>query len=379
MNANSVQIRKLRDVVEFLDSQRRPVKSANRNPGSYPYYGANGQQGTIDGFIFDEPLVLLAEDGGHFFEPSRGIAYKITGKTWVNNHAHVLRPKPDIDIDYLCLVLKHLDVTQHLTGTTRAKLTKAGASRIEVPLPPLLEQKRIARILDTADALRAKRRESLAQLDALLQSTFLELFGDPVRNPKGWKVGVIRDLLISANYGTSKKASSEKGAYPIIRMGNITYSGAWDFQDLKYIDIDKKDLSKHLVHKGQILFNRTNSKELVGKTAVYHREEPMAFAGYLVRGITNESADPEYIGTFMNTPQIKQFLQNKCKNIVGMANINAKEFQAIPIPIPPLFLQQRFAIIVEAIEQQKSRLRAHLAELNTLFASLQSRAFNGEL
>lgn len=105
----------------------------------------------------------------------------------------------------------------------------------------------------------------------------------------------------------------------------------------------------------------------------------MAFAGYLVRGIVNDSSDPEYIGAFMNTPQIKKYLRNKCKNIVGMANINAKEFQAIPIPKPPVDLQRRFAVIVESVEQQKSRMRAHLAELDALFSSLQSRAFNGEL
>ena len=91
------------------------------------------------------------------------------------------------------------------------------------------------------------------------------------------------------------------------------------------------------------------------------------------------AADPEYIGAFMNTPQMKQFLQAKCKNIVGMANINAKEFQAIPIPLPPLDLQHRFAAIVESVEQQKASQRAHLAELDTLFGSLQSRAFSGNL
>ncbi|MCO6442402.1 MAG: hypothetical protein J5I81_15300 [Nitrococcus mobilis] len=107
--------------------------------------------------------------------------------------------------------------------------------------------------------------------------------------------------------------------------------------------------------------------------------EPMAFAGYLVRGIVNANADPEYIGAFMNTPQMKKFLRSKCKSIVGMANINAKEFQAIPIPKSPFDLQRRFAAIVESVEQQKARLRAHLAELDALFASLQSRAFNGEL
>jgi len=250
---------------------------------------------------------------------------------------------------------------------------------VSVSVPPLAEQKRIAGILDAADALRARRRESLAQLDTLLQSTFLDMFGDPVTNPMGWEVGVIGDLLASVNYGTSKKADSEVGAYPILRMNNITYSGEWDFSRLKFIDLDDKDLPKHLVHKGQILFNRTNSKELVGKTAVYRRDEPLAFAGYLVRGIVNDLADPEYIGAFMNTPQMKQFLQSKCKSIVGMANINAKEFQAIPIPKPPLDLQRRFATIVKSVEQQKTRMRAHLTELDALFASLQSRAFNGEL
>src|SRR5699024_449980 len=205
-----------------------------------------------------------------------------------SNHFIRLRPATDrLDGRYLARWLNLLwkmrvFETRCTQWVNQATYRKEDLLSLEVPLPPLAEQKRIAAILDTADALRAKRRESLAQLDALLQTVLLDMFGDPVRKPKGWKVSVIRDLLISASYGTSKKASSEKGAYPIIRMGNITYSGAWDFQDLKYIDIDKKDLSKHLVHKGQILFNRTNSKELVGKTAVYHREEPMAFAGYLV-------------------------------------------------------------------------------------------------
>ena len=297
---------------------------------------------------------------------------------------HVLRPSDKLIGAYLFNLLRAPFIRK--AGAMKMK-GAAGQRRVpadffaalQIPLPPLAEQKRIAAILDAADALRAKRRETLAQLDTLLQSTFLDMFGDPVTNPKGWDMGVIGDLLRSVDYGTSKKASAETGVYPIIRMNNITYLGGWDFSSLKFIDLDKKELKKHLVHKGQILFNRTNSKELVGKTAVFREEKPMVFAGYLVRGITNELADPEYIGSFMNTPQTKQFLQNKCKCIVGMANINAKEFQLIPIPKPPLPLQRRFAAIVESVEQQKTRLRAHLTELDILFASLQDRAFKGAL
>ena len=105
----------------------------------------------------------------------------------------------------------------------------------------------------------------------------------------------------------------------------------------------------------------------------------MAYAGYLIRGIVNQNAHPEYIGAFMNTPQIKAYLQNKCKAIVGMANINAKEFQAIPIQKPPLDLQQRFASIITSIQNHKTRRQSQLTELDTLFTSLQARAFKGEL
>jgi type I restriction enzyme S subunit len=160
-------VRHLGEVVEFLDGQRKPVTESDRKPGPYPYFGANGQQGTIDGFIFDEPLVLLAEDGGHFETPDRGIAYRISGKTWVNNHAHVLRPKPQISLDYLCRVLENYDVTPFVTGTTRGKLTKGGAKEIPIPLPPLPEQRRIAAILDKVEDLRAQRRARWTHIEGL--------------------------------------------------------------------------------------------------------------------------------------------------------------------------------------------------------------------
>ena len=108
MNFDTVQ---LKDVCVFLDNLRVPVKESERKPGPYPYYGANGQQGWIDDYIFDKPLILLAEDGGHFGSKTRPIAYKVSGKCWVNNHAHVLWPKSNCDIDYLHRVLSYYDVT----------------------------------------------------------------------------------------------------------------------------------------------------------------------------------------------------------------------------------------------------------------------------
>src|SRR5690606_6317785 len=156
------------------------------------------------------------------------------------------------------------------------------------------------------------------------QSVFLEMFGDPYKNPKNWPVGTIKDITLKTQYGTSKKASENKGKYPILRMGNITYNGFLDFNDMKYIDLDDSEAEKYLVHKGDLLFNRTNSKELVGKTAVYREELPMAYAGYLVKLVPNEKANSEIISGFLNSKYGKTLLYSMAKNIVGMTNINAE-------------------------------------------------------
>jgi type I restriction enzyme S subunit len=160
-------------------------------------------------------------------------------------------------------------------------------------------------------------------------------------------------------------------------MGNITYSGQLDLQDLKYLPEGQPD--KYLLRDGDVLFNRTNSPDLVGKTATFRGSSTMAYAGYLVRLRTSEKLNPDYLTTFMNLSSTKQLLRNMCKSIVGMANINAKEVQTIRLPVPQIELQQRFATRVAAVERLKEVHRQHLAELDTLFASLQHRAFKGEL
>ncbi|HDY7659096.1 TPA: restriction endonuclease subunit S [Vibrio vulnificus] len=249
----------------------------------------------------------------------------------------------------------------------------------EIPLPPIAEQKRIAAILDKADAIRQKRKQAIALADEFLRSVFLEMFGDPVTNPKGFPLGTIRDLVESANYGTSGKASESEGEYPVLRMGNITYQGSWDFSDLKYIDLTEKELPKYLVHKGDLLFNRTNSRELVGKTAVYEEELPMAFAGYLVRVRANEMGNTYYLSGYLNSGHGKKVLSGMCKSIVGMANINAQELQNIKLLLPPIELQNRYEEIVKAVRSRVSTQIVSLTELNELFSSISQKAFSGQL
>lgn len=157
-------------VVEFLDNKRVPIKESERIPGPYPYYGANGQQGTIDGYIFDESLILLAEDGGHFGSKTKNIAYAIKGKSWVNNHAHVLRPKSVVNLDYLLAVLQKYDVTKFITGSTRGKLTKSAASRIRITLPPIKKQNYFGSCMGDFKKLQGTLLDSARRLDDLMHS-----------------------------------------------------------------------------------------------------------------------------------------------------------------------------------------------------------------
>lgn len=283
------------------------------------------------------------------------------------------------DVNYLYRFLEASKpyLLSRRVGGGQPNISQSVIKDLDVPLPPLSEQRRIASILDQADELRQKRQQAIEKLDQLLQATFIDMFGDPVSNPKGWDIGCIGDMLESVKYGSSDKATLE-GEIPILRMNNLTYSGEMNLTDLKYITKVQAD-EKYLVKEGDILFNRTNSKELVGKTAVYNGPEPMAYAGYLIRGRTKANYTPEYISAFLNSPWGKEKLQSMCKSIVGMANINAKEFQSIVLPIPPEALQAHFKSKVLAIREKKQLLANQLKVFEILFKSLQNQAFSGNL
>lgn len=256
----------------------------------------------------------------------------------------------------------------------RARPTEV--AKIKVPLPPKQEQQSIAAILDKADSLRRKRQEAIRLAEEFLRAVFIDMFGDPETNPKSFPKGTIRDLVRSANYGTSEKANEQMGQYPILRMNNITYGGGWDFSSMKYVDLDEASANKYMAQKGDLLFNRTNSKELVGKTAVYMRDESMAIAGYLVRVRMNERGNAHYVSGYLNSAHGKRTLQARAKSIVGMANINAQEMQDIPLLLPPVEQQEKYASIVGAIQERLKKQHAFLREAEVLRATLSDRFFS---
>lgn len=332
--------------------------------------------------------IIIEKSGGSPTQPVGRVVFfdlKTNEPFLCNNFTSVLRPnKKLVYPKYLFYRLfeghkegRTLKYQNKTTGIINLKLENYLQEKLDIP-DDLQDQIHIANILSKAEALISQRKESIRLLDEFLKSTFLEMFGDPSGNKKKFPIGKIRDVVSEVKYGTSKPAE-ESGAYPYLRMNNITSEGYWDFTSLKHINIEDSEREKYIVRKGDLVFNRTNSKELVGKTGVFNSGSEMVIAGYLIRVRTNEKANPWYLWGYLNSIHGKKTLLGMCKSIVGMANINAQELQDIRIIIPPIKLQTQFAHIVEKTEALKTQYQNSLQELENLYSSLSQKAFKGEL
>lgn len=267
---------------------------------------------------------------------------------------------------------------QYMHGSTMKHITKKYFDNIVIPIPRLELQNKIAEVLDKAQELIDKRKEQIEALDELVKSKFIEMFGDPVNNNKNLEITTIGEIVTDVRYGTSKPAV-DGGKFPYLRMNNITYNGYLDLDNLKYIDIDNKELEKCIIRKGDVLFNRTNSAELIGKTCVFNLDTPMVIAGYIIRiRLTNEIL-PIYLSMFLNSDYGKNLLRSMAKGAANQVNINAQELKSIKITKPPIDMQNEFADFVEQVDKLKAKMEESLKELEDNFNSLMQRAFKGEL
>ena len=254
---------------------------------------------------------------------------------------------------------------------------------LQIPLPSPAEQKRIARILDAADALRAKRREALAQLDTLLQSTFLDMFGDPVTNPRGWEVKPLNELLgeKSTNGAYYPKDAYSSVGTRMVHMANAFY-GVVNPNEVKRVDAPLADIEKYGLLPTDILVSRRslNYEGSAKPCLIPETDEPLIFESSLIRVRPDrERVLTIYLFHYLlnNRARAKYVFPLVTRSTIS--GISQSNLMKVKVVLPPLDIQLRFATVVESIEQQKARQRAHLAELDTLFASLQSRAFRGNL
>ena len=265
-------------------------------------------------------------------------------------------------------------------GATQKNISQTVLRSWPLPLPPLNEQRRIVAAIE----------EHLSRLDAAhaslnhagLHCATLErvAIGDALTGD--WETVALRVVTASQVYGTSAKANGDARGVPVLRMGNIQ-RGRLDLGDLKYLPADHPDVAKLSLEPGDVLFNRTNSSELVGKSAVFTVGERMTFASYLIRVRLNERCDPRWAALVINGPPGRNYIASVRTQQVGQANVNGSKLAAMPIPLPPLEEQRRIVAEVETRLGAIDALRAAIERAQRRGAALRrsvlERAFLGEL
>ena len=213
----------LEDCCEILDSQRVPITATNRIKGTYPYYGANGIQDYINDYLFDEELVLLAEDGGNFGSKTRPIAYRVSGKCWVNNHAHVIKPKKGLDVDFLCYSLMFYNTDGLVNGATRQKLTQAMMRKMVIPDLSIEKQLEIVNLLNKIVEIKKLRIKEMEKLEDLIKARFVEMFGDPIKMIATGNTELVENLTDEVAVGFVGESTNEyvDNGIPYLRMQNI--------------------------------------------------------------------------------------------------------------------------------------------------------------
>lgn len=337
---------KLEDVC-FSESSSLKQSDLAKVVEGYPVYGASGFIANIDKYQQEKPYVSIVKDGAGV-----GRVYLCPGKSSVIGTMQYLIPKENVLPRYLYYVTTYMHLEKYYTGATIPHIYFKDYKKEKFNLDTIEKQKNIVKILDGCRKIIELRQEQLKKYDELIIARFVEMFGDPIKNPKNWEVVTIGDVTTDVRYGTSKPAV-EGGRYPYLRMNNLTDNGHLDLNDLKYIDIQDDEIEKCVVRKGDVLFNRTNSIDLVGKTAVFDLPNDMVIAGYLIRVRLNERILPEVLSQYMNLEAIKVILRSMAKGAVNQANINAKELQSIKVYVPDIELQTEFVEMKKQIDKSK--------------------------
>ncbi len=439
---------RLENCIEILDSQRIPINADEREKRIagkttselYPYYGATGQVGLIDNYLFDEELILLGEDGAPFFEQAKNKAYIIKGKSWVNNHAHVLKAIKGVTLNhFLCYYLNIFDYHGYVTGTTRAKLNQSPMRKIPIPLPPLPEQRRIVAKLEELftklDAGVDALKKTQAQLKRYRQSVLkaacegklvpneAELARAEGRNyepaevllarilkerleksskgakykepeatdtnglselPDGWvwaNVGQMTDSMKNGIYKPSEFYTEDGIA--CLRMYNID-QGKIIWKDIKRMNLTKEEVDEFLLVPGDLLVNRVNSRELVGKAAVIPLGiEKCVFESKNIRvRVIDKIVNPHYL-CYRFAAAGSEYFNKNAQQVVGMASISQPQIARFSVPLPPLAEQCRIVLEVErrlSVADDVARtVEQSLAQAQRLRQSILKKAFEGKL
>ena len=375
---SAIYYKKLEEVCEILDSRRVPITAKNRKTGIYPYYGANGLQDYVAEYIFDDELVLLAEDGGNFGSKERPIAYRVSGKCWVNNHAHVLKAKPLVNADYLCYALMFYDTEGLVNGATRQKLTQTAMRQMMIPYRNMTEQLQIADEINQVIRLIDKRKEELSLLDQLVKSRFIELFGDMYLNSLEWtevSLESISDIVSGITKGRKIK-TAELREVPYMAVSNVK-NGYIDWTTVKTIEVTEQELNQYRLLPDDVLMTEGGDPDKVGRGAIIREPlENCIHQNHIFRVRFNErDILPVFFAEYLQHQRAKRYFLGCAKQTTGIASINMKQLRNLPVLMPPLELQRQFAVFVTQTDKSKLAVEKSLKQLEILKKSLMQQYF----
>ena len=366
----------LEDCCEILDSMRVPITAAERKEGPYPYYGANGIQDHVADYIFDDDLVLLAEDGGNFGSKTKPIAYRVSGKCWVNNHAHVLKPKEGLNVDFLCYSLMFYNTDGLVNGATRQKLTQATMRKMLIPDVPLEEQQRIVEQLNKVVAIRVLRQQELQKLDELVKARFVEMFGDG--NFPKVKASEICDLITKGTTPQTGEIYEDESEtrVPFLKVYNLSFTGDLLFYEKpQYIEksVHEGKLGRSKVFPNDVLMNIVGPP--LGKFSLIPEKYPELNINQAIAIFrAKEKVLPRYLLAALMQPDV---LRPFIEQAVGIRqqNLSLEQCRNLEIHLPSLELQKRFVAFAEQLDKSKVAVQAALDKAQTLFDSLMQRYF----
>ena len=381
------EIIELKDVFEIKKGKKVKIEETI-NDNSIPYIGIGNLRGnpitqfTNDqrGLLCEENDILLVWDGANCGTVGSGLSGYV-GSTITR--LRLINDTSDSDYIFHFLKSKYHYFNSNTTGATIPHLDKKKVHNLKIPLPSLPTQKKIVAILEKVEKLKGWRREADELTDELLKSTFLEMFGDPVKNPKGWEMrnlGEVAEVSSGLTLNSQRRANKEN-LFPYLRVANV-YRNKLDLNEIKYIHVSDLEFERFLLKKNDVLIVEGHGNiEEIGRAAIWNGEIPNCLhQNHIIKVRLNDNyISPSFLSFFLNFYGNYGYFSSKSRTTSGLNTISTNKVRKAKIPLPPVSMQKKFAEIYETIEQLREHQTQSSQHIEDLFNALMQQAFRGEL
>jgi len=372
------EVKTLSAAVEFLDGQRRPIKSNERKSGDYPYYGASGIIDYVNDYIFDDELILLGEDGENILSRNLPLAFKVNGKIWVNNHAHVLKPKVEFDIIFLTAFLESLDYSLLNSGTAQPKLNKHSCLNIKIVFPTKTEQTLIATALSDADALISSLEKLIAKKRNIKQGAMQKLL-----EPKeGWEVKKLGSIgKPFGGLSGKSKLDFAAGKFPYIPFMNIISNPIIDTAYFDYVNIGESE-SQNKALKGDLFFNGSSeTPEEVGMCSVLLEDIPNLYLNSFCFGFRLNRDSKEnglYLSYYFRSSEGRKLFYSMAQGATRY-NLSKSNFNKMEVSLPKPEEQIEIAKILTDMNNEITALETKLEKYKKVKLGMMQNLLTGKI